>query len=247
MDNASYLTQVDEQCAAMRAAAVAAGPDAAVASCPGWTMQRLVGHLARVYNWVHKSLTTGLAADPPRADRPPADWTELLAWWDAQRTAMVADLRAAAPETRTHPFLPGLPTTAAFWARRQAHETAIHRLDAELAAGTPTPAFAPEFAADGIDELFTVMLPGIADQRPPVARDGRAVFHATDTDNAWAVTLRAGEPMHVQVVAGQAGLGGDAEAGVVGTADAVYRAVWNRPSDAVVSGDPRVLEPLRSP
>jgi hypothetical protein len=34
---------------------------------------------------------------------------------------------------------------------------------------------------------------------------------------------------------------------VVGTADAVYRAVWGRPSTAVVSGDHELVNTLRTP
>ena len=45
------------------------------------------------------------------------------------------------------------PSALAFWARRQAHETAIHRADAESASGA-VPEYAPDFAADGIDELI---------------------------------------------------------------------------------------------
>ena len=40
---------------------------------------------------------------------------------------------------------------ASFWGRRMAHETAVHRADAELATGRE-PAFAPDIAADAIDE-----------------------------------------------------------------------------------------------
>ena len=50
------------------------------------------------------------------------------------------------------------PSPLAFWARRQAHETAVHRYDAQSAApgGPPAPAgaFDPAFAADGVDELI---------------------------------------------------------------------------------------------
>ena len=54
-------------------------------------------------------------------------------------------LRTADPAVRCWTFLPA-PSPLAFWARRQAHETAIHRADAQLAAGPVTP-FAADFAA----------------------------------------------------------------------------------------------------
>ena len=49
-------------------------------------------------------------------------------------------------------FLPA-PSPLAMWARRQAHETSIHRCYAESATGATT-GFDPTFAADGIDELL---------------------------------------------------------------------------------------------
>ena len=39
-----------------------------------------------------------------------------------------------------------------------AHETVIHRIDAELALAEPSAAIAPALAADGIDEFLTVIL-----------------------------------------------------------------------------------------
>jgi hypothetical protein len=47
---------------------------------------------------------------------------------------------------------------ASFWIRRMAHETVIHRIDAELALAEPSAAIAPALAADGIDEVLTVIL-----------------------------------------------------------------------------------------
>ena len=45
---------------------------------------------------------------------------------------------------------------ATFWARRQAHETMVHRADAELTAGLPV-VLDPELAADAVDEWLTLM------------------------------------------------------------------------------------------
>ena len=47
---------------------------------------------------------------------------------------LVAALAAAPDDLECWTFLPA-PSPRAMWARRQAHETAIHRVDAELAAG----------------------------------------------------------------------------------------------------------------
>jgi predicted lipid carrier protein YhbT len=70
-----------------------------------------------------------------------------------------------------------------------AHETAVHRVDAELAAGSPRP-IAPDLAADGIDEFLQFFLP----EDPEVLRDpGESVhLHATDSADEWLVTVGAG-------------------------------------------------------
>lgn len=48
--------------------------------------------------------------------------------------------------------------TVAFWIRRMAQETVVHRIDAELAAGLPVTAVPEDLAIDGIDEVLNRML-----------------------------------------------------------------------------------------
>jgi uncharacterized protein (TIGR03083 family) len=43
--------------------------------------------------------------------------------------------------------------TVGFWIRQMAHETVIHRIDAELGTGQPVAPVPAELALDGIDEL----------------------------------------------------------------------------------------------
>jgi uncharacterized protein (TIGR03083 family) len=82
--------------------------------------------------------------------------------------------------------------TVGFWQRRQAHETAIHRVDAELAAGPPTPVPAA-LAADGIDEWLALLAfrPGAE----PPSGDGETLhLHCTDEAGEWLVTLTEAGP-----------------------------------------------------
>src|SRR4051794_40348393 len=52
MDTADHLAAIERESAAFRAAAKAAGLDAGVAACPGWTVADLVWHLTEVhYFW----------------------------------------------------------------------------------------------------------------------------------------------------------------------------------------------------
>jgi uncharacterized protein (TIGR03083 family) len=70
----------------------------------------------------------------------------LVEWFVAGHAALVQALRDADPDLACWTFLPA-PSPLAFWARRQAHETGIHRVDAESPADSITP-FPPAFAAD---------------------------------------------------------------------------------------------------
>ena len=47
-------------------------------------------------------------------------------------------------------------------ARRACHELAVHRVDAQLAAGSAPDPVAPAVAADGIEEVFVLIAHGSA-------------------------------------------------------------------------------------
>jgi uncharacterized protein (TIGR03083 family) len=106
--------------------------------------------------------------------------------WVREGGAALADkLAARSPDDAAWTWAP--PSTVGFWYRRQAHETAMHRVDAELAAGDAH-AIDAELAADGVDELL-----GIVDTRPwlePIRGDGESFhFHCTDVPGEWTVRL----------------------------------------------------------
>src|SRR5262249_53658636 len=61
---------------------------------------------------------------------------ELPGWFREGHAALVQALSVAGPDLNCWAFL-AAPSPLAFWARRQAHETAIHRVDAGQAAVTP--------------------------------------------------------------------------------------------------------------
>ena len=238
----AYLDEIRGQAAALRAAATEAGPNADVPTAPGWNVHRLVRHIARVHNWVVLSLDADPEGERPVAERPPEDWDGVLAFWDEQLAAMLDRFRRRGPDAPAR-TLHGAGTTA-FWARRQAHETAIHRLDAEHAAHGDVVdhlVFDPEFAADGIDEVLNLII-----DRPARA-SGTVLYHAADAGRAWLVTATAGEPPHCTELAGDVDTGLDTDGSVVGTADAVYRAVWKRPSHAVIGGDRALVDGIHVP
>jgi hypothetical protein len=72
-----------------------------------------------------------------------------------------------------------------------AQKTALHRYDAEAAAGAGTTddtwRIPAELAADGIDEYVTHFLPNLVADPPPFT--GSVHLHCTDTEGEWTVAL----------------------------------------------------------
>ncbi|WP_071812620.1 maleylpyruvate isomerase family mycothiol-dependent enzyme [Lentzea guizhouensis] len=242
-----YVAEIEKQAAGLRAAAVAAGPEAPVPTCPKWTVHDLVWHQSSVHAWAAEALVTPPSSRPVRPDEMPesggpAKWDELLGWWDEKLALLLDRLRTTDPDTPVWTF--NDDKVASFWARRQAHETSIHHLDALHARGdVPSLLWSPEFAADGVDEYFASCMPR-AVRRAAVDVEGTILFHAADAGRTWEVRLTPGEPV---VVGPPQDAAIDEDATVAGTADAIYRAVWGRPSHAIVSGDRALLDGLRRP
>jgi uncharacterized protein (TIGR03083 family) len=234
VDYASFVDRVRDD--GRRLSAVADGRlPADVPSCPGWTVRDLVSHVAEVYE--HKIACTllGMAPDPwpPEwpADRDPVEW-----FTDAHGRLLDLFGRSE-PTTPSATWWPA-DQTFGFWARRMAHETAVHRVDAELAAGTPT-AIEEDLAVDGVDEILTIMLAGDWSEDPDDAASGQRVAIAAG-DRAWTVTL---ERESIAVVDGDR----DPLARVGGEASDVDLWLWGRVDDDRVrrSGDQAALRLLR--
>jgi uncharacterized protein (TIGR03083 family) len=220
-----------------RLAAVARGRlPATVPSCPGWSMRDLVGHVAEVYE--HKIACTELGRAPEPwpptwpEDREPVRW---LGDAHARLVAMFGEHRPSDPSATWWPS----DQTVGFWARRMAHETAVHRIDAELAVGDVTP-IDDELALDGIDEVLTIMLAGDWSEEPSEASVGQKVAIGSST-RAWIVTL---ERSTIEVAEG----GGDAEATIGGEPSDVLLWLWGRAADPRVSrsGPEETIRLLRS-
>ncbi len=213
-------------------------------TCPGWDVFKLVHHMAGVHSWALTALRTPPDQDAPRRGERPEGWDDLLAWWDVRFTEMEDVLEHSTPDAPAWTFVG--PKTVGFWARRQAHEIAIHRLDAEHALHgpeVPSLLFDTELAADGVDEYLHLLLPRVV-QRVPIEREGRLLWHAADAGRAWEVRITPGE---VPVAGPITDSATDGDVTVAGTADALYRAAWGRPSGAIVSGDRSLLDALPRP
>ncbi|QLE75216.1 maleylpyruvate isomerase family mycothiol-dependent enzyme [Streptomyces rectiverticillatus] len=180
---AEILAQTD----LLRSCVKGADMRAPVPSCPGWDLGRLLRHVGGTHRRVEEIVRTRAAEAAPGPvlddvsgctdgnggvlDRRLADGAARLV-----RTLREAGPRASARTAAGSP-------SAAFWARRTVHETAIHRADAALAAGAGFD-LDEELALDALDEWMTLAsLPEAVEAAPgrsSLLGPGRTLhFHAT--------------------------------------------------------------------
>ncbi|MGX1882907.1 maleylpyruvate isomerase family mycothiol-dependent enzyme [Streptomyces sp. NPDC055287] len=231
METARFIDLLDQEGRLLATAAGKAGPGTDVPTCPGWQIRDLLRHTGVVHRWATAFVAEGHTTFHPEESEPDLDGDALLDWFHEGHTLLVAALKAAPEDLECWIFMPA-PSPLAFWARRQAHETAIHRMDAEAALGSGFASLPREFAADGVDELL----------RSFHARDRSRVrtteprllrVRATDSDDVWTIRLSDGPPRTDRSTDGPA----DCE--VSGPAELLYPTLWNRlpMSGITVSGD----------
>jgi len=194
----SHFRQECQQFAALCAAVL----DHAVPSCPGWTVQDLIELLGTVHR--RAAFRVGSDVDPSGTEiNPPVESSEILNWFNEGSENLYQIFTTYPADYKTWNWS-GKDQTLAWMIRRQAHEAAIHRFDAELAhMGIPSvsaikslPAesipfgFTPTFAKDGVGERLEVTIGSRRNLTGTLP--GSLHLHATDIDAEWTVTLTDG-------------------------------------------------------
>jgi uncharacterized protein (TIGR03083 family) len=242
MEIATWIETLRDEGARMTAAARATAADAPVPTCPEWVARDLIRHAGGIHRWA-TSFVAEARTEPgaETLEELAGGWPgdeELADWFEAGYLRLVAALRAAPPDLECWTFLPA-PSPLAMWSRRQAHETAIHRVDAERAAGRSMAhlsGFMPAFAADGVDELLTCFVPRRSTKLRAESPATLAV-RCADDDAAWVLSIG---PEGVTTVAGA----GEADCMLQGPAGDLYLALWNRGGDErlQIEGDRAVVQ-----
>ncbi|MFC9504037.1 maleylpyruvate isomerase family mycothiol-dependent enzyme [Streptomyces sp. NPDC057002] len=229
METAEFLRALESEGLLLAAAAEEAGTDAKVPTCPEWQVRDLVRHTGAVHRWAASYVAEGHTERRPLGEAPDLDGAELVAWYRDSHRHLVGTLAGASPDVECWAFLPA-PSPLAFWTRRQAHETAVHRIDAESARGGAPSAVAPDFATDGIDELLRGFHARSRSRvRTPEPRVLRV--RTEDTDAVWTVRLSSEPPVTTR------GATDEAECELSGPAEQLYLALWNRAPLPNVTGD----------
>ncbi|OBF19439.1 maleylpyruvate isomerase family mycothiol-dependent enzyme [Mycobacterium sp. ACS4331] len=213
----------------------AADPEAAVPSCPGWTMTQLFRHVGRGNRWSAQIIAdrrdTALDPREVRDGRPPADDKDARQWLVDGGRALLDAVGSTGADTPVWTFTG--PQRADWWVRRRLHEVLVHRADAALAAGVDFEAD-PVVAADAISEWL-----GLAAMLSPGIGESSVHLHATDeglgSEGEWLITGKAFSHEH-----------GKADAAVRGPVTDLLLITTNRrpvaDTDVEVFGDEQVLQ-----
>jgi uncharacterized protein (TIGR03083 family) len=178
----TYLATLREKVAALEWLLRTADADVPVPTCGSWSMHDLGIHLGQASRFVAALLQTG---ELPRERFAPPAGQQIADWYADGAAALLAALEETDPTVPSWAF--GFEgATAALWFRRAAQDTAVHLVDAQLATGAEV-RVDPLIAADGVDEVFAVMVPRVwhgSEQKPlpaPVA------LRTTDTGHSWLI------------------------------------------------------------
>jgi uncharacterized protein (TIGR03083 family) len=183
LDREQYLAVLAAEVAAFLPACERAGFSAPVPPCPGWSVSDLVWHLTEVHHF-WSWIVEGAHQSPEGYEQPtrPVDDAALVALYESTARHMLDVLAGA--DTAATVWAWTHDHTAGFVLRRMAQETAVHRIDADLAAGVHAQMDAM-LASDGIDEFLEHFL---ADGSAAVAAVGGSVhLHCADVAGEWTV------------------------------------------------------------
>jgi uncharacterized protein (TIGR03083 family) len=243
------LLRADGEALAQEAVSTPVAATSSVPGCPGWTVNDVVRHTGSVYRRTRDRLRTG--SPPQEWERQPPSGGDLVSWYRESLNLVAGELAGRDPAKPADTWFEADRSTA-FWYRRMALETAVHRYDVQAAVRDEEPAdpVDPALAVDGIDEVLSVWLTAFArESRHPHPADwhyldGHSVAVVT-AEHRWRlefapyeVSVRPSESVDAMV---------DCEAVIAGDPSNVLLYLWGRlPGGTVaLTGNPAVLVAFR--
>lgn len=235
------LQVIDSEAARLAEVLAQADPAAPVPTCPEWNAAALLWHLTNVHRFwaavLSQNPQSDAAVEAIENDEPAApDTVEQMLPIRAAATAdLIAQLgRLNDDEPRWSWW--DSEQTVGFTRRMQTYEATMHRVDAELAAGTPVSPIPAEVAAGAIDHCVDVMwgwMPDWADYEAFATVE----IVATDTGQRWPVEIghwfgtgpESGNSF--DMIRAVRAADGDLDGSVTGTVEQLARWAWGRQPD----------------
>jgi uncharacterized protein (TIGR03083 family) len=182
MERTAFLDALQRDGLAFAGSCAAAGLATPVPSCPAWNVADLVWHLGEVH-FFWSSVVGRRMSSPDAYVEPvrPAD-DALIGFYRSNLDDTVRVLTQVDSDQPVWTWAGQQP--AAWVARRMAHETSVHRADADLSAGGAA-AVEAQLASDGIDEFLQYFLDGSPDDAAAVG--GSVHIHCGDVAGEWTI------------------------------------------------------------
>ena len=204
-------------------------PDAALTAYPGRDVLDLVCHVLTIHEWVAGIVGERLADRPESRTEYDRTFDDIHERYDATWRHLADLLEAADPDDPVWTF--GTSKTVRFWQGRMAHETAIHRWDAERAIDADPPPVPTAVAVSGLAEGLRIHFERLL-RRTDLGGGGATVaLRCLDHRAAWTLTIR---DVGVEVTDGSTG---DADGALEGTASELWLAMAGRIPIATVARD----------
>ena len=224
-----------------------------VPTCGEWTLADLTWHLGEVQDFWSYIITNRPAGPEDYRQPPRPDDDELADFLRDATHRLVAALDRADPSDAAWSWADD--HTVAFTARRQTHEAIIHHVDGVLACASAVPEIDGYLAADGVDEMVSVMLTGTPEWGTFTREPGVVRLIATDAERVW--TLRFGRMTGTSPASGKTydlpapePVQSDVEVdtSIAASAWEMNRWLWGRGEDLTpsIEGDPELMARLRA-
>ena len=146
--------------------------------------------MGRVYRSVGRHVAERATEMIPADEIPrPPEGEAIVEWFEEGHQFVQDALDGAEPDEAVWSWAG--QNTMAFYFRRMAHETEVHRWDAEAAFGEPGP-IDSDLGADGVSELYEVVLPFAVANWDMALPDASLHLHRADGTGEWLLVNDGG-------------------------------------------------------
>jgi uncharacterized protein (TIGR03083 family) len=186
-----YCNELDREVDRFAVALANADFAATVPSCPEWSVRDLAEHLGVVHRWAQELVRVRATQRITPAAMGVGAIEVDEEWLRSGGHSLVETLRTADPDEPMWAW--GADQHVRFWARRQLHETMVHRMDLELAMGVAS-SVDSVIALDAVDEFLDNLTSDrdISVRARPERAEGESLeIRTADSTKSWGVELSA--------------------------------------------------------